>query len=87
MLPALDLHGTDKDQARKALDFEHKAKELQRPYTAMEKCRFPVLCGVHGLCIGAGVDFIAACDMVFCEKNSRFSIKEIDLGIVSDIGS
>jgi enoyl-CoA hydratase/carnithine racemase len=87
MLPAVDIHSTEKDQARKSLDFEQKAKELQRPYTNMEKCRFPILCGVHGLCIGAGVDFITACDMVFCEKNSRFSIKEIDLGIVSDIGS
>lgn len=87
LLPAVDLNSTDKDQARKSLDFEHKAKELQKPYTVIEKCRFPVLCGVNGLCIGAGIDFITACDMVFCEKSSRFAIKEIDLGIVSDIGS
>ena len=46
-----------------------------------------MLVGVHGGCIGAGVDLITACDIVYAAKNSFFSIKEIDIGIAADLGS
>ena len=58
---------------------------MQKAFTAIEKCRFPVLCGVNGYCIGAGIDMISACDIVYCTDDSKFSIKEVDLGIVADL--
>lgn len=61
--------------------------ELQAAFTALETCRKPVLAAVHGLCIGAGLDLIAACDMRYASAEAKFSLKEVDLGIVADVGS
>ncbi len=64
-----------------------RIKELQRAFSAFERCRKPVIAAVHGSCVGGGIDLIAACDMRYAAQGSRFSIKEVDLGIVADIGT
>ena len=61
--------------------------ELQSSFTALEKCRKPIIAAIHGGCIGAGVDMITACDMRFCTTDAYFSIKEIDMGITADVGT
>ena len=52
----------------------------------MEKAKVPVIAAINGLCLGAGNDFITTCDVRICTQSSRFSIKEVDLGLASDIG-
>ena len=52
-----------------------------------EKCRVPVICAMSGYCIGAGVDISSACDIRICAKDTKFSIKEVDIGICADLGS
>ncbi len=61
--------------------------ELQAAFTALENCCKPVLAAVHGLCIGGGLDLIAACDMRYASADAAFSLKEVDLAIVADVGS
>lgn len=61
--------------------------DFQTAFSAIEGCRKPVLAAVHGPCLGAGLDLIAACDMRYASQSARFSLKEVDLGIVADIGS
>lgn len=61
--------------------------DLQDCITAIERCRKPVIAQVHGGCIGGGVDIITACDMRFCTHDTSFSVKEIDLGILADLGT
>jgi enoyl-CoA hydratase len=61
--------------------------DFQAAFSALEVCRKPVLAAVHGPCLGAGLDLIAACDMRYASARARFSLKEVDLGIVADIGS
>ncbi len=61
--------------------------KLQDCITAIEKCRKPVLAAIHGACVGGAVDIVSACDMRYCVEKSYFSIKEIDLGLVADIGT
>ena len=34
-----------------------------------------------------GVDFVTACDMRYCTEDAYFAIKEIDMGLVADIGT
>jgi enoyl-CoA hydratase len=60
---------------------------LQKTVTAIEKCSKPVLAAVHGACIGGGVDIICACDIRYCSEDAYFTIKEIDLGMVADLGT
>lgn len=61
--------------------------DLQRAFSCLELCQKPVLAAIDGVCLGAGVDLIAGCDMRYATANATFSIKEVDLGIVADIGS
>ena len=61
--------------------------ELQAAFTALEQCRKPVLAAIHGRCIGGGLDLIAACDMRYATADAEFSLKEVDLAIVADVGS
>ncbi len=61
--------------------------DLQTAFTALEACRKPVLAAIQGLCIGGGLDLIAACDMRYATADAAFSLKEADLAIVADVGS
>ena len=61
-------------------------KQLQDALTAVEACRKPVVAAVHGWCIGGGVGLIAACDVRLCSADARFSVREVRLAIVPDIG-
>ena len=65
----------------------HLIGSLQDAVSSIERCRKPVLAAIQGLCIGAGVDIAAACDMRYATSTTRFSVKEVDLAIVADVGS
>lgn len=60
---------------------------LQQAITSIEKCTKPVLAAIHNGCIGGGVDIATACDMRYCTEDAYFTIKEIDLGMVADLGT
>lgn len=61
--------------------------DFQDTITALEKCRKPVLAAIQNACVGGGVDIISACDMRYCTDDAYFAIKEVDLGLVADIGT
>lgn len=61
--------------------------DLQDVVTSIERCRKPVIAAIQGACIGGAVDLIAACDLRYCTEDARFSVKEIDMGVVADVGS
>lgn len=60
---------------------------LQNTINAIEKCNKPVLAAIHNGCIGGGVDIATACDMRYATEDAFFTVKEIDLGMVADIGT
>jgi len=62
-------------------------RELQDGFTQIEQCRKPVLAAVNGKCIGGGVDLIAACDIRLCSSDATFSIFEVKVAIVADVGT
>ncbi len=61
--------------------------DMQDSLSAIERCRKPVIAAIHGACIGGGIDLITCCDMRYAATEAFFSIKEIDLGIVADVGT
>jgi enoyl-CoA hydratase len=61
--------------------------QLQAPINAIETCSKPVLVAIHGGCIGGGIDLICGCDMRYCTDDAYFNIKEIDMGMVADLGT
>lgn len=60
--------------------------DLQDVFTAVERCRVPVIAAVHGACVGAGLDLAAACDLRYASADASFVLKEVDMGIAADVG-
>ncbi|GAB7345843.1 hypothetical protein MBLNU457_4099t1 [Dothideomycetes sp. NU457] len=75
------------DVARKANLVRRHVSEFQECITAIEQCEKPVICAIHGICYGLGLDISLACDIRLAAKNARLSIKEVDIGIAADIGT
>lgn len=42
---------------------------------------------MSGWCIGGGVDLITACDVRLASKDARFSVREVKLAMVADVGT
>ena len=74
-------------EGRKREKLRDSILHLQSTISAIEKCRKPVLAAIHRACIGGGVDIISACDMRYCTDDAYFSIREVDMGLVADIGT
>jgi delta(3,5)-delta(2,4)-dienoyl-CoA isomerase len=79
--------GTPSCAGREAEAMYRHVRRLQESFTAVERCRAPVVCAIQGACFGGGVDLAAACDVRVCSKDAVFCVKEIDLAIVADIGT
>jgi enoyl-CoA hydratase len=74
-------------EGRRQEALREKILHLQRAFSDVEKCRKPVIAMIHGACVGAGLDLIAACDLRLTCEGAYFCLKEIDLGLVADVGS
>jgi enoyl-CoA hydratase len=74
-------------EARQRLAFRKFLTEMQSSITSIENCHKPVIAAIHGACIGAGVDIVSACDIRYCTDEAYFSIKEVDMGLVADLGT
>ncbi|PHV12373.1 crotonase/enoyl-CoA hydratase family protein [Chitinimonas sp. BJB300] len=86
MLMAVQNHVQDECQGRQAEKLRRLIMSLQDSLSAIERCRKPVIAAIHGACVGGGLDLIAACDLRYCSVDAHFCLKEVDLGIVADVG-
>ncbi|KAJ1961755.1 hypothetical protein IWQ62_003759, partial [Dispira parvispora] len=82
-----ELMTAAEDMSRKAYRLRSHILDLQSAFTAIQVCDKPVIAAVHGVCIGAGVDLITACDIRYCTSDSIFSVKEVDIGMAADVGT
>ncbi len=87
LLMDLSKHDSINCEGRKREEVRKFIYHLQDCISAIEKCRKPVIAAVHRACIGGGVDIISACDIRYCTDDAFFCIKEIDMGLVADIGT
>lgn len=76
-----DCEGRQREKLRRVI------LDLQDTLTSLERCRKPVLAAIHGACIGGGVDLVVCADMRYASSDASFSIKEIDIGMVADVGT
>ena len=73
--------------ARPRTEFHTKLKRMQQSITAVADCRTPTIASVHGWCIGGGVDLVSAVDIRYASADAKFSVREVKLSIVADVGS
>lgn len=77
----------EEDAARKATKLKRHILEFQDGITAVEKCDKPVIVVLHGVSYGLAIDLSSACDIRYCVQGTRFSVKEVDIGLAADIGT
>lgn len=77
--------GTSKDPST-SITYDN-VRIMQDSITSLCELPFPVIAAVHGYCIGAGVDFISACDIRLASGNAIFSVREAKVALVADLGS
>lgn len=46
-----------------------------------------VICVMHGVCFGLAVDIATCTDLRICTSDSKFSVKEVDIGLASDVAT
>ncbi len=73
--------------AKPRAEFHARIKTMQQAITAVADCRTPTIASVHGWCIGGGVDLISAVDIRYASTDAMFSVREVKLAIVADVGS
>ncbi len=64
-----------------------RIETLQRDLDAVAQCPVPVVCAIHGWCIGGGVDLASACDIRVGSADAKLSVRETKIAIVADLGS
>jgi enoyl-CoA hydratase len=68
-------------------EFLTEVRTLQAAVSSIAETRKPVVAAVSGWCIGGGVDIISAADIRLASADAKFSVREVRVAIVADIGS
>lgn len=77
--------GTDPGRAREA--FRRHVHGMQETFSCIDRARVPVIACVQGGCLGGGVDLVTACDLRVGTANCFFTVQEINIAIVADVGT
>jgi len=72
--------GDDPEGAR--LFFRHESEA----YIALKRIEVPVIASINGVCVGAGFDFVAHCDMAVASTAARFQVAYVKRGLFADLG-
>ncbi|WPH01216.1 Hypothetical protein R9X50_00405200 [Acrodontium crateriforme] len=75
------------DAARKATEIRRHIETFQHEISAVEKCEKPVICVLHGFAFGLAIDLSCACDIRLCARDTRFAVREVEIGLAADIGT
>jgi enoyl-CoA hydratase len=60
---------------------------MHEVFEALAKARFPSIAAVQGACLGGALDLVTACDIRLATSDAYFSIQEIQMGMVADLGA
>lgn len=74
------------DQAPPPDQVRVQALRAQEAYNWLEELPVPTLAVIHGACIGGGLELALACDLRVVASGTRFSLPEVQMGFVPDLG-
>jgi enoyl-CoA hydratase len=87
MMKEMGPHLTGENLAAKRTGLLDLIGDMQRACSRVAECRKPVIAAIAGWCIGGGLDLISACDIRLCSAQALFSLREVKVAMVADIGS
>lgn len=80
--------GADIKEQRPPLSLaESRTPPADRDYTsAIAAMTKPVICAIHGFCLGAGLEIALSCDVRIAARRSSFGLPEVNLGLIPGAG-
>jgi len=67
-------------------DYYDGIRKLRDVFTLYEKLVVPVIAVINGYCLGGGLELALACDVRIAAETAVFSLPEVQLGIIPDLG-
>ncbi len=83
-----NLHGQQPPEPA-PLDMEGARLNFRREseaYIALKRLEVPIIASVNGVCVGAGFDLVAHCDMAVVSTAARFQVAYVKRGLFADLG-
>ena len=79
--------GGDLNWMKKSLTYTKEenyldAKKLSSLFQLINECPVPVIGAVQRFALGGGVGLVSVCDYVIAEKDTKFSLSEVKLGLI-----
>ena len=87
MLMGVQASIDDACEARKRDKLRGLIVDLQDCVSSLETCRKPVIAAISGACLGGGLDIALAADFRYASADAMFGVREVDLGMVADVGT
>ncbi len=78
-------HG-EQYEAHKIEAISQYIEGLQDTFLNVAKLDKPVIAAIQGACIGAGLELACSADIRICTNDAFFALKELQLGILPDLG-
>ncbi|CEJ94343.1 hypothetical protein VHEMI09881 [[Torrubiella] hemipterigena] len=78
---------TDRDFPRQSWDVRRHALSYQESVTSLERCEKPIICLMHGVAFGAGINFATAADVRYATRDMKLCLQEINVGLAPDVGA
>ena len=81
-----DLNELGGSSAVEGQGIRQLVRKAQKAYSAIENLEKAVIALIHGYAMGAAMEMILACDLRIASEEAVFTIPEVDLGLVPDLG-
>jgi enoyl-CoA hydratase len=72
--------------AERSVGEQRAMYDRRRVYDAIATFPKPILCAIHGFCLGGGSELALACDIRIADRTARFGQAEIRLGLIPGAG-
>lgn len=82
----IDLFEIGKIAGMSAQDLRKNLRKLQRAFSEIEYLEKAVIATIHGSAMGAGLELALACDLRIASEEATFTIPEVNLGVIPDLG-
>ena len=82
----IDLFEIGRIAGMSAQDLRKDVRKLQRAFSEIEYLEKAVIAAIHGSAMGAGFELALACDLRIASEEATFSIPEVNLGVIPDLG-
>lgn len=87
MMPRWSEYLSSDALAGPRMEFLDEIRNMQDAVNSIAAVRKPVIAAIAGWCIGGGVDVVTAADMRVASADAMFSVREVKLAIVADLGT